>query len=64
VPVAHIPDTQETEIRRITVRSQPRQIVREILSQKIPSQKTADGVAQSEGPEFKPQYHKKEKKKK
>jgi hypothetical protein len=31
--------TQETEIRRIEVRSQPRQIVGEILSQKYPSQK-------------------------
>jgi hypothetical protein len=31
--------TQEAEIRRISVRSQPRQIVCEILSQKEPSQK-------------------------
>jgi hypothetical protein len=29
--------TQETEIRKITVRSQPRQIVHETLSQKNPS---------------------------
>jgi hypothetical protein len=35
----------------------PRQIVREILSQKKPSQKRASGVAQELGPEFKPQYH-------
>jgi hypothetical protein len=31
---------------------------------KNPSQKRAGGVAQGEGPEFKPQYHKKKKKKK
>jgi hypothetical protein len=31
---------------------------------KKPSQKRADGVAQGEGPEFKPQYCKKEKRKK
>jgi hypothetical protein len=56
-------DTQEAEIRRITVRSQPRQIVYKILSLKLPSQKRAGGVAQDIGPEFKPQYHKKKKKK-
>jgi hypothetical protein len=28
----------------------------ETPSQKIPSQNKADGVAQGEGPEFKPQY--------
>jgi hypothetical protein len=50
---------QEAEIRRITVRSKPRQIVLEALSQKFPSQERAGGVAQGEGPEFKPQYHKK-----
>jgi hypothetical protein len=38
------------------------QIVHETLSQKSPSQKRAGGVAQGEGPEFKPQYHKKKKK--
>jgi hypothetical protein len=31
---------------------------------KNPSQKRAGGVAQGEGPELKPQYHKKKKKKK
>jgi hypothetical protein len=36
--------------------SQPRQIVHEILSQKNPSQKRAGGMAQGEGPEFKPHY--------
>jgi hypothetical protein len=41
--------TQKAEIKRIQVRSQPGQIVREILSQKKnPSQKRAQGV----GPEF------------
>jgi hypothetical protein len=31
--------TQEAEIRRIMVPNQPRQIVREIISQKYPSQR-------------------------
>jgi hypothetical protein len=48
--------TQEAEIRRIEVQSQPRQIVQETLSQKNPLQRGAGGVAQSVGPEFKPQY--------
>jgi hypothetical protein len=52
-----IPATQEAEIRRITVQSQPGQIVRKTLSQKNPSQNRAGGVAQGEGPEFKPRYH-------
>jgi hypothetical protein len=34
------------------------------LSWKNPPQKRADGVVQGVGPEFKPQYHKKKKKKK
>jgi hypothetical protein len=38
--------TGETEIRRITVRSQPGQIVQEILSRKYPTQKRAGRVAQ------------------
>jgi hypothetical protein len=37
---------QEAEVRRISVRSQPRQIVHETLSPKNPSQKRAGGVAQ------------------
>jgi hypothetical protein len=37
------------------VQTQPRQIVHETLSQKTPSQKWVSGVAQGEGPEFKPQ---------
>jgi hypothetical protein len=36
------------------VRSQLRQIDHETLSQKYPSRKRADRVAQSEGPEVKP----------
>jgi hypothetical protein len=43
------------------VRSQPGEIVRETLSQKTLYKNKAGGVAQGEGPEFKPQYHKKKK---
>jgi hypothetical protein len=50
---------QEGEIRRISVQSQPGQLVRETLSWKYPLQKRAGGVAQGVGPEFKPQYWKK-----
>jgi hypothetical protein len=50
--------TQEAEIMRIAVRSQPGQTVRE------PFTKRSGGVAQGEDPELKPQYHKKKKKKK
>jgi hypothetical protein len=53
--------TQEADIRRITIQSQPRQIVRETLSQKNLSQKRAGGVAQGVSPEFKPQCLKKKK---
>jgi hypothetical protein len=53
--------TQEAEIRRIVVRSQPGQIVCETLSRKSLTQKGAGGVAQGVGPEFKSQYHKKKK---
>jgi hypothetical protein len=45
--------TQETKIRRIGVQSQPRQIVRETLSQK-PIAKKGWWMAQGIGPEFKP----------
>jgi hypothetical protein len=41
----------------------PANILRDPIS-KIPIIKRADGVAQGEGPEFKPQYCKKKKKKK
>jgi hypothetical protein len=50
-----IPATQEAEIRRMEVRSQPGQIVCETLSQRNPTQERAGGVAQGVGPEFKPQ---------
>jgi hypothetical protein len=53
--------TQEAEIRRIAVQSQPRQIGCKTLSQKIFNKNRAR-VAQGEGPEFKFQYHKKKKK--
>jgi hypothetical protein len=56
------PATQEAGIRRVTVQSQPRQTVWETLSQKHPSQKKASEVAQGVGPELKPQYHQKNKK--
>jgi hypothetical protein len=41
--------TQEAEISRIAVRSQPGQIVCKTLSQKNPSEKMAGGVAQDGG---------------
>jgi hypothetical protein len=53
-----IPATQKAEIRRIMVQSQPRQIVHETLSRKTLHKNRAGGVAQGEGSEFKPQYHK------
>jgi hypothetical protein len=56
--------TQEKEIRRITVQSQPGQIVihKTHLKKTFHTQKNrASGVAQGEGPEFKPQYCKKKK---
>jgi hypothetical protein len=56
--------TQKAEIRRITVQSQPRQIVHKTLSRKPISKNWADGMTQGEGPEFKPQYAKKKEKKK
>jgi hypothetical protein len=54
-------DPQEADIRRITVQSQPGQIVQETLSRKTLHKNRADGVAQDEGPEFKSQYSKKKK---
>jgi hypothetical protein len=54
--------TQEAEIRRIIVRSQPGQKALKTLSRKKPITKKAGGVVQGEGPEFKLQYHKKKKK--
>jgi hypothetical protein len=55
--------TQEAEIGGLQFKARPRQIVLETLSQKYPSQKRAGRVAPGEGPEFKPQYRKKKKKK-
>jgi hypothetical protein len=46
--------TQEAEIRRIAVQSQPGQMVRKTLNQKSPSRKRAGGVTQGVGPEIKP----------
>jgi hypothetical protein len=45
------------------VRSQLQQKGQETLSQKSLHKTRAGGVAQGEGPEFKPQYHQKKKKK-
>jgi hypothetical protein len=45
---------QEAEIRRITVQSQPRQIVYKTLSQKTLHKNRAGGVTQGECLEFKP----------
>jgi hypothetical protein len=50
------------EIRRTAVQSQTRQIVHKNLSQKNPSQKRADGVAQGVGPEFKREYQRQKQK--
>jgi hypothetical protein len=58
--------TQEAEIRRIMVQSQPGQKVHKTLSWKkfCTKKKRGGGVVQDVVPEFKPQYHKKEEKKK
>jgi hypothetical protein len=55
--------TQGAEIRRIEVPNQLRQTVQETPSQKIPSQKRAGRATQGVGPEFKPQYCRKERRK-
>jgi hypothetical protein len=52
--------TQEEEIRRITVRSQPGEIVCKTLSGKTLHKTRASGVAQREGLQFKSQYLKKQ----
>jgi hypothetical protein len=51
--------TQEAEIRRIKVQSQPGQTVCETLSLETLHKIRAGGVAQDVCPTFKPQYHKK-----
>jgi hypothetical protein len=53
--------TQEAEIGRITVQSQPGQIVPQDLISKTLHKNRAGGVVQGEGLEFKPQYLKKTK---
>jgi hypothetical protein len=68
MPVAHScnPSYSEVRDRKIVVWSQPRKTVHKTLSGKKPITKKrgegADGVAQGVGPEFKLQYHKKNKK--
>jgi hypothetical protein len=53
-----IHSSQEAEIRRIEVQSQPGEIVLETLSKKpfTKKKKRADGVVQDVGSVFKPQY--------
>jgi hypothetical protein len=51
--------TQEAEIRRIMVGSQPWQIVLRDPISKNPHKNRAGGVTQGKSPEFKPQYQKK-----
>jgi hypothetical protein len=53
--------TQEAEIKRTAVQSQPREIVHKTLFRKKKSQKRAGKVAQGIDPELKPQYHRKKK---
>jgi hypothetical protein len=53
--------TQEAEIRRIMVRSQPGQIVLQDPTSKTPNTKRGGGMAQGIGPEIKPWYYKKTK---
>jgi len=52
--------TQEAEIRRMVVQSQPGQnvVYKTPILKKTPSQKRAGGLAQGIGHEFKPQYQK------
>jgi hypothetical protein len=51
--------TQDAEIRKITVQSQPEQIVTRDLISKTLHKNRADGVAQGVSPEFKPNTAKK-----
>jgi hypothetical protein len=54
--------TQEAEIRRIAVQSQPRQIICETLSRKrCSTKKGLMEVVQGVGPKFKSQYYQKKK---
>jgi hypothetical protein len=54
--------TQEAEIRRIEVQTQPRQKLERPYLRKTLHKKWSSGVAQGVGPEFKPQSRKKKKK--
>jgi hypothetical protein len=55
-----IPTTQEMEIRRIEVKSQPwANSSCDLILKKPFTKSRAGGVIQGEGPEFKPQYCKK-----
>jgi hypothetical protein len=56
--------TQEAEIRRFMVQSQPQQKSSQDPISKILNTKRAGGVAQGVGPEFKPSYTHTHKKKK
>jgi hypothetical protein len=56
--------TQEAEIRRIAVQNLPWQVLHETVSQKTLHKNRTGGVAQGEGPELKPQYQNRQKKKK
>jgi urea transporter len=56
--------TQEAEIRTSWFEAIPGQIVHSTRSRKALHNNRAGRVAQGEGTEFKPQYHKKKKKKK
>jgi hypothetical protein len=46
--------TQEAEIRKTVVQNQPGQIIHKTLSRKTLHKNRATGIAQVEGPEFKP----------
>jgi hypothetical protein len=62
-PAAHAynPSYLGGTIRRITDWSQSGQTIHKTLSQETLHKNRADGVAQGEGPEFKPQYRRGEK---
>jgi hypothetical protein len=51
--------TQEAEIRKIEIQSQPDKIVQVALFRKNPSQRSAGGMVRAVGSDFKSQYHKK-----
>jgi hypothetical protein len=67
VTVSHTSNHSYTGDRNLedqgSIQSQPEETVHETLSQKQPITKKTDGLAQEIGPEFKLQYHKKQKQK-